>query len=68
MLSIIGGSEKDAIGLRQAGVGRKPHCLPLIMRAHNKLGLDLDTHIHSLYSAHTLRTLLYYCHSSARPH
>ena len=42
------------------GGKRTLHCLPQIMRASDKLRLDLDTHTHSLHPANALHTLLPY--------
>ena len=42
MFSIIGGSEKVAVG--QGECSALFQCLSLMVRANNKLGLDLDTH------------------------
>ena len=58
---MIGGSEKDAI----VSVERKLHCLPQMMQACNKLGLDLDTL--NLHPPHAPRASLCYCHNRTRP-
>ena len=58
---------KRMLLVKVSGGGEKAmYCFPQMMQANDELALDLDTP--SFHPAHTLRTLLCYCHNLTRPH